>query len=73
MHSYGDVEMNSSCVYSLLLCSAEQYTGFVVIPQYWFLISSNFLNTVVPSYDDNIINYSFVVMLFDLFLQKLHW
>lgn len=28
--------------------SAEQYTGFVVIPQYWFMIPPNFLNTVVP-------------------------
>ena len=32
----------------VLCISAEQYTGFVVIPQYWFLIPSNFLNTIVP-------------------------
>ena len=28
--------------------SAEQYTGFVIIPQYYFPIPSNFLNTAVP-------------------------
>ena len=28
--------------------SVEQYTGYVVIPQYWFLIASNILNTVIP-------------------------
>ena len=28
--------------------SAEQYTGFVIIPQYYFPILSNFLNTTVP-------------------------
>ena len=31
--------------------SAEQYTGFVIIPQYFFPIPSNFLNTatdIVP-------------------------
>ena len=28
--------------------SAEQYTDFVIIPQYYFPIPSNFLNTAVP-------------------------
>ena len=44
-----------ACVYSMYITkvlpsSAEQYTGFVVILQYWFLISSNFLNTAILQY-----------------------
>ena len=31
-----------------VLPSAEQYTGFVIIPQYYFPIPSNFLNIAVP-------------------------
>ena len=35
-----------------LSSSAEQYTGYVVIPQYCFLIPSNFMNTVIPQSTD---------------------
>ena len=42
------LQSSLQCTVIIPHVSAEQYTGFVVIPQYWFLIPSNFLNTVVP-------------------------
>ena len=35
-----------ACV--LVLSNIPPITGYVVIPQYWFLIPSNILNTVIP-------------------------
>ena len=35
-------------VQELIPRSVEQYTSYVVILQYWFLIPSNILNTVIP-------------------------
>jgi len=43
--------------------SVEQYTGYVVIPQYYFPVPSNFFDTAVPLSTD-IVQYSSLKMLF---------
>ena len=44
--------------------------GYVVIPQYCFLIPSNFMNTIIPQSTD-IIKYSSLMMFFNLFSAKI--
>ena len=50
--------------------SAKQYTGYVVIAQYCFLMLSNFMNTVIPQSTD-IIKCSSLMKFFNLFSAKI--
>ena len=44
----GGLLTRTAYIYIYIYISAEQYTGIVIIPQYYFPIPSNFLNTAVP-------------------------